>query len=931
MARPAKSLLKDSHPELAFQVKDKSLLSTLATGSDKKIVWIGDCGHEWSASVSNRTNPNHPTGCPLCAGKVVVRGINDLATTHPDIAALCKFPEDAYTHSAYSNKSIWWTCENGHDWQAPIARLTTQGCKCPICINRRVVQGVNDLATSNPEIASELADPSLAHKLSAGSNNRVEWICKNDPNHKWIATVYSRVSKGTGCPYCSGRLLITGVNDLATTHPDLVKTLKNVEEGKYVRFNSERKLEWVCENNPDHIWTATPRNRSVSGCPICANRTIVPGENDLATTDPELASELVDPSLGKKLSRGSGIPVEWKCEKGHIWTAPPCRRTGANHTGCPMCSLAGMSKSEKELGDVVTLLAENKAVFENDRTFLHGRFELDIVVPEAFVAVEYNGIRWHSTEFKSDKDYHYKKFKQCRNKQFRLIQVWEDEWKNDKLSVIVELARALNTSTKTLNEVLSVYDANWSSIAIDAADCECKNLTVSEVLPFLNKYGNGISDIGMYNIALCNNDTIHALMTVSIENNVMIINRILYGSVVNDALPIMIKFVESTLSSDGFNLNKCQVKVSNDRLLANDLLDIGFKVISVDFTESYVNSKDWTRKPNKESDADYVIYDSGISTMERKFKSDIPKIVRKDTYNYDQFKNRHITDFREFANQTTDADPMHNTLSPVKFRCDVNKIGNFSKVTRYYQFDTFYNRELAIWNANANFRGMPVREYLFANRLKYLGKKPEELTDIEILRGLTISGVLKGYTVFDSSLMDKVIKKYNIKSVYDPCAGWGERMLCCHTNKVKYTGVDINEALEDGYTRMISDLNVNAKFIVGDSSKVKAASGYDAVITCPPYWNIEKYTNKGAENLPYDEFLVWWDKVVKNSVSDTTEYFCFQINQRFSGDMIDIVKKNGFELVEEFSYSNNKSSHFTRKNGNNTKKEHDTMYVFKKK
>jgi hypothetical protein len=267
------------------------------------------------------------------------------------------------------------------------------------------------------------------------------------------------------------------------------------------------------------------------------------------------------------------------------------------------------------------------------------------------------------------------------------------------------------------------------------------------------------------------------------------------------------------------------------------------------------------------------------------------------------------------------------SVRPDKF---TGTCGNFSKFARYYQFDEFYKREIAIWKNNKDYKGIPVRTYLFENRLKYLGKTPDQLTDTEILRGLTISGVLKAYTVFDASLMQEVIRKYNIKSVYDPCAGWGERLLCCHKNNVRYEGVDINNALVKGYNAMISDMKIqNCSFVNADSSDYHAPVGYEAVITCPPYHNFEHYTDVGAENLSYEDFLLWWDKVVKHSVTETTKYFCFQINQKYKKDMADIVERNGFTLVDEFKYKTNRSSHFTRKSGKNTKTEYEVMLVFK--
>ena len=272
----------------------------------------------------------------------------------------------------------------------------------------------------------------------------------------------------------------------------------------------------------------------------------------------------------------------------------------------------------------------------------------------------------------------------------------------------------------------------------------------------------------------------------------------------------------------------------------------------------------------------------------------------------------------------------HMSLASSKPSVSLEAVGNFTKFVKYYQFGVFYERELKLWHENKDFRGKPLHDYLYENRLKYIGKKPEELTDAEILRGLTISGVLKSYTRFDASLMKEVIQKYAIKSVYDPCAGWGERMLCAYSERIPYKGVDINEKLRAGYENMICDLGLDdCIFSVGDSSVLRADDGYDAVITCPPYYDVEHYSDIGAENLSYSDFLNWWDNVVTNSVTNSTRYFCFQINCKYRDDMIRIVEDHDFCLIDAMTYKTNNSSHFTRrKGGKNVKKEFETMLVF---
>lgn len=255
----------------------------------------------------------------------------------------------------------------------------------------------------------------------------------------------------------------------------------------------------------------------------------------------------------------------------------------------------------------------------------------------------------------------------------------------------------------------------------------------------------------------------------------------------------------------------------------------------------------------------------------------------------------------------------------------------FTKTAKQYQFRVFYERELRLWGENPVVDGIPLRIWLYHNRLQYLGKAPDQLSELEIMRGFTISGLLKGYTAFDTSLMHNVIEKYDIRSVYDPCAGWGERMLYCYHNSISYHGIDINEKLRDGYERMIRDLGmVEQDIVFVDSAQYIPDYKADAVMTCPPYGSLEHYTDMGAENLSDTEFLRWWKKVVENSKTTECKYFCFQVNRKWKDRMSEVVLDCGFNRIDEFVYRNNRSSHMTRTKGRNNKKEYESMVVFER-
>jgi len=90
---------------------------------------------------------------------------------------------------------------------------------------------------------------------------------------------------------------------------------------------------------------------------------------------------------------------------------------------CPFCfpRILGYSIREKEIVEWL----KNYNVIENDRTILDGK-ELDIYLPDYNLAIEYNGLYWHSIIYK-EKWYHQEKVELCYRKGIRLLHIWENE------------------------------------------------------------------------------------------------------------------------------------------------------------------------------------------------------------------------------------------------------------------------------------------------------------------------------------------------------------------------------------------------------------------------------------------------------------------------------------------------------------------------
>ena len=137
-------------------------------------------------------------------------GINDLVTTHPEIAKQA-IGWDPLTVSAGSDKKRKWICKNGHEWDAQI-KNRTRGKGCPYCANKKLLVGFNDFETTYPDIASEANgwDPSI---VITGSNKKFSWRCSK--GHEWEATINRRILQKTRCPYCANKKVLKGVPSIS--------------------------------------------------------------------------------------------------------------------------------------------------------------------------------------------------------------------------------------------------------------------------------------------------------------------------------------------------------------------------------------------------------------------------------------------------------------------------------------------------------------------------------------------------------------------------------------------------------------------------------------------------------------------------------------------------------------------------------------------
>ena len=255
--------------------------SDVPAHSNKKYYWVCDKGHTYDAVVHDQVAGQ---GCPYCANRRLLVGFNDLKTRCPDAAEDWDYelnkdnPED---HKYCSQDLAYWKCkECGYRWERPIKDRAKAKYGCPICTKKK--RG----AAKSKTIAKRtggIQDPQLLKEWDYERNEKapseyppqssakVWWVCPKCGHH-YLSKINNRYH-GRGCPCCRGLVVVPGINDLATTHPDIAKEwhpTKNLPlTPEQVSYGQAKKVWWVCPEGHEYQATLLHRASGGTNCPIC--------------------------------------------------------------------------------------------------------------------------------------------------------------------------------------------------------------------------------------------------------------------------------------------------------------------------------------------------------------------------------------------------------------------------------------------------------------------------------------------------------------------------------------------------------------------------------------------------------------------------------------------------------------------------------------
>ena len=207
----------------------------------------------------------------------------------------------------------------------------------------------------------------------------------------------------------------------------------------------------------------------------------------------------------------------------------------------------------------------------------------------------------------------------------------------------------------------------------------------------------------------------------------------------------------------------------------------------------------------------------------------------------------------------------------------------------------------------------------------------------EIKRAIKFNPV----TIYSPIMTKSIVKELDCKTVFDPCIGWGGRMIgtTCLGDDYHYTGCEPFTKTFLGLRDMVKDIGLEKQVDiyhspVEDMLGALNEKRFDMCLTSPPYYDLEVYSHEDSQSIKqypsYDEWLNEFIKPIIDFVcSHVTKYSCWSVKNiktdkkyNLLDDVIQIHLDNGWSLDRQFSIKKN-----TQKN---KVTDGDVTYVFAK-
>lgn len=360
-----------------------------------------------------------------------------------------------------SNKKVCIICPiHGTFWQTPRLHISGSGCKkCGIeSRKKKLSSNKKDFITKANKKHNNKYDYSKVSYIN--NQTKVCIVCKK--HGPFLQTPNAHLA-GYGCLEC-GKEKISETN--LSSNEDFVKKSKQIHGDKYnyskVEYkHSDKNVTIICKKHGE--FKQKPRTHLAGkGCPICGRiqRTINNSSNtkDFIQKAIKLHENRYDYSSVNYINNQTKTSII--CKKHGSFLQTP-----SNHLqgkGCLQCALDNNeSIGENEIADFLESLSIKFK--RHDRKFIHP-LELDFIVHDFNIAIEYDGLFWHSAgKIKNEKKYyHLNKTNLCNQKGYQLLHIFENEWRDEPDIIKSKLKHIFNLTENNIYarkcEIVNIKD-----------------------------------------------------------------------------------------------------------------------------------------------------------------------------------------------------------------------------------------------------------------------------------------------------------------------------------------------------------------------------------------------------------------------------------------------------------------------------------------
>jgi hypothetical protein len=443
---------------------DHYLYDRVSYKNAKTKVLIG-CPDHSEPYYFDQSPSNHlrKAGCPKCGAKVISRTspkdakANFLSLAVEKHGDLYGYDEVVFVDNKTPVK-IFCPEHDGFFFQTPLIHVRGFGSKCNICHGTKL-KGVDQFVAD----ASKKHGDRYSYEKSVYVNNKTKIVitCVKHGDFEQLPHDHLR---GHGCGRCNGGIGIS--------QDDFQKKADDTHGGKFdysktIFQGTKENITIICRNGHEFEQEAGGHMYG-KGCAECAGVA-------LKTTE-QFIEEAIEKHDGKYLyDRCVYVNAKTKVFVGCESHSEPFyfEVTPNNHlsgNGCPKCP-ATRSRAEIEIEKY--LVDNGINVVANDRSILKGGKELDLYLPDYKVAIEHNGLYYHSDQDKPNSSkkiisYHYNKWKECESLGIRLLSINEDEWQQRKdvlkrkiLNLVGKSERGPGARKLTLSRIESFIANNF--------------------------------------------------------------------------------------------------------------------------------------------------------------------------------------------------------------------------------------------------------------------------------------------------------------------------------------------------------------------------------------------------------------------------------------------------------------------------------------